>query len=287
MEQLERGFLSRPGGVSIFYRWTLPPDAGPSTPCVLLVHGFGEHCGRYGHVAQRLVEAGYAVLRFDYRGHGQSSGPRGHVLHFDDYLNDLEGAHELLRRRFPSAPLFLLGHSQGGLITLLAVVERRFPNLAGAVVTSPFLGFALRVPFYKLVVGKAMSRVLPALSLPTGLDAALVCRVPAVVQAYRDDPLVHGVASSRWLTEVIAAHERVFAGAGQVVTPLLVLQAGDDRIVDPAATTRFVERLPKGIGSYRVHPDLYHEILNEDEGLDIVDAIAAWTDQNLPAPATR
>jgi len=279
----ERGFIDRTGGVSLFFTAAVPDQH--TGPIVILVHGFGEHCGRYDHVVTQLAEAGIGVLRFDYRGHGQASGKRGHVMSFDDYLGDLDGAISLVRRRWPDAPRFILGHSQGGLITLLYLAERGGDQV-GAVVTSPFLGFAIKVPAWKALAGRGLSRLIPGFSMPTGLDAGVLCHIPAVVEAYTSDPLVHTVATSRWFTEAERAHERVLHGAAQIESPLLVLQAGDDQLVDPAATEAVFEKVGSGDKEYHRYDGLYHEILNESEGPAIVERIAGWIAARTPDPAS-
>ncbi len=268
-----RGFIESSGETTLFYECSVP--ANHDGPMVVIFHGYGEHCGRYDHVVRLLEEAGMAWFRFDFRGHGQSSGRRGHIDRFDDYLDDSQAAVDAARNRSPESPLYILGHSQGGLISLVYLSERN-EALRGAIVTSPNIGFAFKVPAWKAIVGRAMSRLIPTLSLPADLDASTVSRDSEVVKAYVADPLVHGVASARWFTEVVAAQERILANANGIKTPLFVIQAGDDKLVDPEMTKKLFASLGSEDKTIEVYDGLYHEVLNEPEGESIMGSIVEW-----------
>ena len=173
---------------------------------VMMVHGFGEHCGRYEAFAQALVENGFGVLRFDYRGHGRSDGRRGHVYEFADYLRDFNAARDhVIEQNKNDAPLFVLAHSYGGLISLHALA-RDPGGVSGVVFSSPFFGFAIKVPAWKAAAGNMLSRYVPAFSMPTDIDPKDVSHDPEVVKAYGTDPLIGRVATSRWFTETKKAH---------------------------------------------------------------------------------
>jgi alpha-beta hydrolase superfamily lysophospholipase len=247
------------GGVRIFYRnWMADAEKGR----VYLVHGFAEHCGRYRRLAEDLCARGFSLFSYDLRGHGQSGGRRAHVDSFEDYLEDTAG----FTARFPveGKPCWLLGHSLGGLI-VARYLEERQPDLAGVVLSSPFLGMAVKVPLLKELGAKLLSSLLPALSMSTGLDAGVLSHDQQVVRAYREDPLVSHIATARWFTETLAAQQVVVERAIRVKLPLLVLQAGDDKLSEVETTRRFFARAAAQLKKLQIYEGFYHEIFNEVE----------------------
>ncbi len=271
----ETGRMPSRDGCSLYYRWH--PVAAPRGT-VVIVHGFGEHSGRYAGVIADLNARGYAVLAFDYRGHGLAAGPRAYVGRFSQYLDDLDAAIARARACLSGAerrPLFVLGHSLGGLITAAYALDRG-EGLSGFVVTSPALGMALAVPAWKDALGRVMSRLIPRLSIPSGLDPALVSRDPEVVRAYAADPLVLTKATARWYTEFLDTQARVMASAPRITLPALVLAAGADRLADPEVSRRFEETLGSKDKRFVIYEGLYHEIMNEPEKAKVLDAIGAW-----------
>lgn len=267
-------------GLKLYYEWH--PASAPRG-VVALIHGFGEHIGRYGHVFQALNEAGASVLGLDVRGHGQSEGRRAFLHHFEEYLDDVETALSLARARADGLPLFLLGHSQGGLVVAAYAVERCGArcDLAGIVLSSPGIRFKVQVPAWKDALGRAMSKAWPTLAIPSGLDPAVLSHEAAVVDAYKADPLVATKATARWYTESLDAQQQVLQGATQVRLPTLVLQAGDDQIVDPVATRRFFEALGAEDKEYKEYPGLYHEIFNEVDRDRVLADLVAWLKPRL------
>jgi len=227
---------------------------------LMFIHGFGEHCHRYDAMVARLGRRGYSCYRIDVRGHGRSEGARGHVFSFDGYLRDAAALRsEAARRAGPEVPRFLVGHSNGGLIALHAAA-RDPAGLRGLVLSSPFLGFQLQVPWLKVVAARAMSKLVPSLGIPTGLDPQTVSHDPEVVEAYATDPLNVRVASGRWFTETVAAHDGALALARDIRLPVLMKMAGDDRIASLPAARNVFERLGSDDLTWRVYPGLFHEI---------------------------
>jgi acylglycerol lipase len=268
------GRLAGGDGVELSYRAWLPAS---ERAAVLIVHGLGEHGGRYEHVAHHLVGLGYGCYAFDYRGHGRSAGLRAHVHRFDEYLADVSAMRAHLHAAHPDAPLVLLGHSQGGLIVLLsALTEPR--GLSAVVASSPFLGIhpASRPSRPLAAVARVLSRTVPRLRIASGLDTSALSRDPAVVAAYVADPLVTSKVSARWFTEVGAAHARALALAPTLAVPALVMQSGADRLVDPAATRRWAEAAPTALVEYVEWEGLYHEMLNEPEKALVLARIETW-----------
>jgi alpha-beta hydrolase superfamily lysophospholipase len=255
---------------------------------IVVVHGYCEHRGRYVHVAEHLVRHGYAVLVGDLRGHGESGGERGFIRRFGDYVDDVSALLAEAQRVYSAQPEsgakegsggavavsepggdaaqmpILLGHSMGGLVVLEYVLAH-----AGAVraiaLSSPFLGIKLRVPAWKRALGLAASLLHPTLRLPNGINPADVSHDPGICQAYASDPLITHEATARWFTETLSAQADVKMRAGRVRTPTLFLEAGDDRIVDSAASQAVFSRIGSSDKTLNVYPGLFHEIFNEAE----------------------
>ncbi|HOX43371.1 MAG TPA: lysophospholipase [Myxococcota bacterium] len=268
-------FFHAEDGLRLFFRsWSVPEPRG----LVALLHGYAEHCGRYDHVAARLNEAGWSVAAVDYRGHGQSGGKRAHIEAFEEYLGDLDAfLGEARRAGFEGKPV-LLGHSQGGLIAA-RYAELHPEGLRALALSSPFMDLAMQIPAVKAMAGRVMSRVWPSFSMPSGLDPSWVSHDQAAVARYAADPLVSHNTTARWFTEVTRAQAETLAEAGRLALPLLVQQAGDDRLALVEAT----RRLFGGAGSQdkrlEVYEGYYHEIFNE-VGKDRVFAdLTGWLDR--------
>ena len=251
----ETAFLTSEDGTKLFYEY-LAPDTPKAL--VLMVHGFADHCGRYQQMAEALAARGCGVMRFDYRGHGRSDGRRGHIFRFHEYIMDFSAAYAaLLARKTGSVPAFVMAHSYGGLITLHASKLYQFD---GVVFSSPFFGFAIKVPAWKAVAGRLLSRYIPGLSMPTDIDAAIVSHDPATVDEYATDRLIGRVATARWLTETEAAHENIPELAAAFNAPVLFQQAGDDRLVDATAGRCAFDAFKSDDKSWSERSGEYHEI---------------------------
>lgn len=257
------------------------PD-GPARGAVILTHGWGEHTGRYPHVAAWLAGRGLVTWAIDQRGAGRSPGRRGHIARFAQYLADVVALRRLVAARSPG-PLVLLGHSHGGLITL-RYLESAPEGVAGAIVTSPFLQVAFPVPRWKSTLAGVLADLVPSLRVPTGLDLALLSTDPAVVEAARRDPLGHQVMTPRAWHEIREAQRSVVVERGRVAVPLFLGLAGDDRIASTPATEAFAAALAGDV-TVRVYPGMYHEILNERAQERVFADLAPWLDRILEAAA--
>jgi len=272
----ETGIYQGHSGVPIHWRLDRPSGAAPRA-LVVIVHGVAEHLGRYQHVADALVAGGYAVARFDHRGHGSSGGPRVFVSRFGEYVDDLHGVLGLARARAGAPKAFLLGHSMGGLITITHLLAH--PGAVdGAVLSSPGLGLSIKVPAWKDSLGKVMSAVWPRLAIPTGIDPALVSRDPAVVSAYANDPLVTKKATARWYTEFLAAQKDANARAMEIRVPLLVLAGGQDKLTSVPAIERWFPLVSSSDKTLQPYPALAHEVMNEPEKDVVIGDIRRWLD---------
>ncbi len=274
----EEGYWATPDSEQIYWQcWHDPACEARGT--VGLMHGYGEHSARYGHVAVALVRSGYNVMAIDARGHGRSTGRRGFVRRFSRYADDLSMLKRRALDRWPDAPLFMLGHSNGGLTTLRYAL-RKPEGVQGFIVTSPLCRVAVEVSPVKSALGRLTSRMVPTLSLPSDLDANDLSHLEGVVDAYRKDPLVFDIANARWFTEMENAFDDLEARADSLDQPFFFLVAGDDRIVDPGPTESLFHRLASLDRELEVFPDLYHEILNERPWRTILQRIILWMERH-------
>jgi lysophospholipase len=256
--------------------------AGEPRATVAVVHGYGEHAGRYRQLAGELAGRGFAVHVYDLRGHGRSPGRRGHISRFKEYLDDtglfLDGA----RGEAAGKPLFLLGHSMGGLIAAAFVEQRRPHDLAGLVLSAPFLRLTTPVPRFKLVAAKVASAVAPAVDVGNTLDAAGLSHDEAVVLEYRNDPLNHSAATARWATEVLLAQRSALSSAKRISAKLLVMAGADDPVADPDAARELFAGAASRDKRLLVYPGFLHEIFNEVGRAQRVADLLAWLEDHLP-----
>lgn len=247
--------LSTPDGGTLHCNdWS----AGGPRGRVLLVHGLGEHIGRYEHVAAWLTARGFGVVGYDQRGHGRSSGTRGVIPAPDTLLQDLALVVDAVR--LPDRPFVLLGHSMGGAIAARFVAEARRP-VNRLILSSPALAASLSTfQRAQLWIGE---RLLPNLAQPNGLDATKIAHDRAVVQAYVDDPLVHDRISARLARALLDAGDIARATAARWTVPTLLMYAGDDHLVDARGSDAFAASAPREVVESERFDALYHEILNE------------------------
>ena len=272
--------LHTPDGVSLHLRHWAPGQ--PARGTVLLVHGLGEHIGRYAHVAAHLNAGGWHVLGYDQRGHGASGGGRGAVPRWDSLLCDLGQVVDMARTDLPR-PLVLVGHSMGGLVAGRFVAEglkkRPFDwwrRVDALVMSSPALDAGLN---WHQKLGLAVScRLLPGLAVGNGLDPAWVCRDPHVVEAYRRDPLVHDRITPRLARFIVDQGELVRQLASMWRMPTALIYAGADKCVAPRGSDGFAAVAPpKRVWSKR-YERLAHEIFNEPEQRQVLADLTRWLD---------
>lgn len=243
-------------------------------------HGIGEHCGRYDHVGKALASAGYALHMADLRGHGESPGPRGHVMSFGEYRADFAAIVESAWQAAPTAPYFIGGHSLGGLIALSAALDRPLGGL-GVVVTGPGLGLAFEPPAWKVALARVLALVAPGARFSTGLEHEALSRKPAVVQAYESDPLVHGDITARGYVETMNAQRQAMANAGRLEMPLLVMHGSADRLTSVEASRTFVERAGSADKTLKIYDGFYHELFNEVGAEQVLGDLVAWLDAHV------
>lgn len=280
------GRCSTHDGLDLFFRAWVAADA---RAVLLFVHGLAEHSGRYLAAGARFAAGGDAVYALDQRGHGRSPGRRVHVGRFEEYLDDLSALVALARDRHPGTPVFLVGHSQGGLVVLRFLLDRP-EGIAGAIVSSPLLGVhpSARPSPALRAIARALSVVWPSVLLPNHVDATILSHDPAVGPAYLGDPLVSHHVSPRWFTSVTSAIARTHQDAPRLARPLLLMTSGDDRLVDPEASARFASFAPADRVDFVRWPGLYHEMFNEVDPEPVFRRMDTWLEARIRAiPSNR
>jgi alpha-beta hydrolase superfamily lysophospholipase len=249
---------------------------------VLIVHGFGEHSGRYGALTERLVKAGYSVTAYDHRGHGQSEGLPGHIEKFSEYEEDLDRVVGIVRSGATTRRLFIIGHSMGGLVALryAAQLGSESPRgITGTVISAPLIAVAAPVPQHKLMIGRVAAKVAPRMRLDNEIDPSVLSRDPEVGRAYAADPLVNRKVSARWFSEAVHAMAEVVDWAPRIAAPLLLMHGTNDRLASCDASVQLFDRIGSRDKQLAVYPGYYHELFNEPEKDELYDKVVDWLDQ--------
>jgi acylglycerol lipase len=261
----------------ILYGQAWRPET-PAKAAVCLVHGLGEHTGRYEHVARKLTENGYALIGCDLRGHGITRGPRGHYPSFEQVMQDVQSMLDYVRQQYPDKPVFLYGHSMGGCIVLNYGIRMK-PEVNGVVATSPGLKTGVPVNPSLLAVGKILYAIVPTFGLNNGLDRNNLSNDPAVIAKYAADPLVHPKISARFALDFINAGQWALDHAAEFSLPLLIQIGEKDHIVSVPAAEEFASKAPNC--TYKKWPGLCHETHNEPEQDQVLQNMVNWLDQRL------
>lgn len=263
---------------SLYFQYWQPEEQARAV--ILLVHGAGEHCARYQHFAAYFCAHGFAVAGLDHIGHGKSDGQYGFVERFEDHLVSLENYRQQVERDFPGLPMILLGHSMGGLISSLFLLEHQHQFVACAL-SGPAIKTDLQPPLIQILLIRLLSRLSPRLGV-LQLDAAGVSRDQAVVDAYCADPLVfHGKMSARMVAEMFAGMHRIQAEAKSITLPLLLLHGGEDAMTAPSGSRFLYDQVSSQEKQLKIYPGLYHEIFNEPEHEEVFADLLAWCEDRL------
>ncbi len=251
------------------------PDMPPKGT-LIIVHGMGEHGGRYRRLAEHLLPLGVESIALDLRGFGQSGGARAYVPRFEYFLKDLEAIHAFVYRRNNKLPIFLLGHSLGGLIASDYAAGAKRPPLKGLVLSSPAFGIAIPVPTWKHLMALAVSVITPHYSEKDNVSISLLTHDAVIRNEYEKDPLIYHRITTGLYREMTRAIKRSAQIAARLSLPVLVLQAGNDAIVKKEETLEFYDRIKSSDKTVEVYPELYHEILNETGREKVFARITAW-----------
>lgn len=245
---------------------------------LVIVHGVSEHCGRYTHVAEYFHQRGFNIYTGDLLGHGLSDGARVYIKKADDYIEDVNF---FISRIRDNKPVFILGHSMGGFITLYYGIRCSNSPVNGLVVTSPYLKEKLPIPKAKLIFGRAAAALYPKLRLKSGIRSPMVCRDEDVCSKYKKDPLNTDFVTVGWFAAMEAARKYTLENISRLTYPCLMLQAGEDVIVDPETNRRFFEGIPAEDKEFELYKDFYHEILNDPEKENALSRIYEWLDRRI------
>jgi alpha-beta hydrolase superfamily lysophospholipase len=260
-------------GVRALRRAWLPPEPERA---LLVVHGLAEHSGRYERFGAWFARRGCAVHAYDQRGHGLSSGRRGHVRAFDEFLDDLERVLRRVREEHPELPIALVGHSMGGLVVASFVCERR-PEVAAAVTSGAALAVSDRISIARRLGARLVRRVVPRAAFPIGIEPSQLSRDPEVGERYTRDPLVFDRITVTLATELMRAVERTAETGGAAVrVPMLLLHGAEDTLCSPSGSRDFRIAIDVAGSEVRIYPGLRHEIFNEPEQERVFQDILDW-----------
>lgn len=262
------------GGVEIFYQcWTVERPRA----VVVIAHGVGEHSGRYGHIINAMSGAGVSFYAIDHRGHGKSGGKMGHVESFMEYVYDLKLFMNFVKEDAKNAPLFMMGHSMGGVIALKYALT--YPeDIDALIASSAGMIPAVEIPKWKESLGLFFSKHLPGFTMPSGLPSTFISHDMEIVRAYDNDPLVHDKVSARWYTEFLGTGQECLARASELRMPLLVFHGTGDQIVDFKGSDRLFQAASSKDKSLHLFEGLYHETMNETpaERAKVLDVVSKW-----------
>jgi alpha-beta hydrolase superfamily lysophospholipase len=252
-------------------------SAMPERPKAILglLHGYADHGARYAHVMDHLAERGIGCVALDMRGHGRATGTRGYCSRFDEYLDDAAELARLVSDRARGAPVFLFGHSFGGLVSALSVLEQA-RSWRALVLSAPYFDLAMQIPAAKRAAGKIAGRLIPKLALPTGIKGSDLTHDDARGRAYEQDPLVFKEARARWFIETRRAQEKVLARAHGLTMPLYVIFGTSDPVAKLTAAKAFFDAAGSKDKTWAPQEGLRHETLNEPEWPGITTKMAEW-----------
>lgn len=248
---------------------------------VFLIHGFGEHAGRYEHVGKFFNQHNMTLTALDLRGHGESEGRRGHAPNFDAYLDDIHLFTFSIYKLFLKTPLFLYGHSMGGNLVLNYLIKRDPMMLRGIITTGPWIRLAFEPKPYMITLGKIMRKIYPSFSQPSGLIDEHVSKDPIVVKDYINDPLNHSsitASAGMGLTESAAFLNKF---RGLVTISALIMHGSEDLITSQSASEEFADRVKCGDMTYKKWDGMYHEVHNEPDKLTVLNYTLDWMNERI------
>ncbi len=258
---------------NIYYQSWQPE--GDAQAVLLIVHGLGEHSGRYMNVVNYFVPLGYAVYGFDHIGHGRSDGRREYLERFTDYTETLRICHKMIKTNQAEKPVFLLGHSMGGLIASHYLLDHQ-DEFIGAIISAPAVKVSDSISKLTIIIGKLLAALAPKMGL-LALDVDAISRDPEVVKNYVNDPLVfHGKTPARQASELLKAMLHISAEAGRINLPFIVLQGSEDKLVDPGGAQMLYDKSSSKDKTIKIYDGLYHEVFNDPEREQVLKDVENW-----------
>lgn len=277
MAHFETKWKSR-DGIDIFAQgWE--PEAKPIIAVVCLVHGLGEHTSRYEHVAEAFGKQGYALFGADIRGHGRSGGARGHIPSIESVMQDIDLLFEHARSRYPGLPLFLYGHSLGGILVLHYGLKRK-PDIQGVIATSSGLRTALENQPAKILAAKVLGAIIPKVSLSSGLDVNAISHDKSVIEKYKNDPLVHDKISLGFGKIMLETTQWTLKHSAEFPLPLLMLHGKADAIAFPSGSIEFAAPLKEKC-KLVLFDGGFHELHNEPIKSEVFKTMTDWMDERV------
>jgi alpha-beta hydrolase superfamily lysophospholipase len=277
MPRHDEGFFNAKDNLRLFWESDVPDQPKAH---VGIVHGYADHCGRYRKFIEALVSEGFAAHAFDYRGHGQADGRRGHCDHFSDYVDDLDAFWSRVRTASGAQKAFLVAHSHGGLMAIH--YQARHPaGLSGMVLSSPYLRLAFKPPPLKVAAARVIEKVIPWLPIKSGLRPDQLTRDPLAQKAVERDHLYNHAATPRWFSESTRAQEAALAMASSFTLPVFVFCGSADPIASPQATRSFADHLASRDKKFKEYPGMVHEPLNDVGKEEVWKDISNWISKHL------
>ncbi len=244
-----------------------------------LVHGFGEHCERYHHVAAEFNKNGYAMIGYDRRGHGKSGGKRGHTTGLDAFLDEITELQNQATQRYPGVPVCMYGHSMGGNLTLNYILKRK-PNIVCAITTGTWVQLTDEVNGVLKGVLRGINKIYPSFSQTVPLDASKISSMPEEAKKYADDPLNHGEMTAATAVTMFDAAKYLENYKSLFPVPLLMMHGGNDRIINIAYSRLFAEQV-KGDVTFKEFPDQAHEIHYDRTRAEVFATTMDWLAKHL------
>ncbi len=277
MKHFETNWKTSSGGSIFSQGWEA--DTVQPQGVICLVHGVGEHTGRYAHVGSFFCKSGFHMMGFDLRGHGRSDGARGHMDSIEDFMQDIDTLIAQARARYPGLPVILYGHSLGGILVLYYGLKRK-PEIKGVVATSAGLRTAVENQPVKVAAARALGSLLPSVAIPSGLETAAISRDPKVVERYLADPLVHDKLSLGFGKIMLGVTRWTLEHAAEFSLPLLLMHGKADRIAFPEGSIQFANAL-KDKCTLVLWDNAYHELHNEPEKEEALRTMLLWVEARI------
>jgi alpha-beta hydrolase superfamily lysophospholipase len=260
------------GGLTLYYQKWQPDQKARAV--LAIVHGFGEHSGRYMNVVNHFVNTGFTIYSFDHRGHGRSEGQRGHIMQWAEFREDVQNFLQMVCTKEKDMPVFLMGHSMGGLIVLNYLLHNH-EELTAVIASAPLLAQP-RISPILVMISRILSNIWPGFSIDTKLDVNSISRDPEAVKAYQEDPLVHSTASARFGTELTAAIEWTQTHAAEFNLPLMIIHGNADSLVPPEGSRKFFDNLTINDKEIHMYEGGYHEPHNDLDKITVLNDFEQW-----------
>jgi alpha-beta hydrolase superfamily lysophospholipase len=269
----DEGFFAGRDSTRLYWQSLMPQ--GEFKDVVGIVHGFGDHSGRYRRVSEALIADGHAVLAFDYRGHGKADGRRGHCTSWTEFVEDLAVFWVRVRQLASGRPTFLLAHSHGALMSM-HFAARKPEGLRGVAMTAPYFRLAKEPKAITVLGAKVLSTIAPIFPVPMGLTVEMLSRDQAWQKETAEDPLYGKMTTARWAAAHFAAQQQLLTLGSQITVPVLMLAGDSDEIASTSAAKAFFDTLASPDKQFKLYPGMRHEIMSETGKEEVWSDISRW-----------